>query len=62
MRTAMPFVKDDPNINRNGRGTGESLVNPKYVSGNALREKEFKQILRRLKPLTTKHYCYYKSS
>ena len=50
----MPFVKDDPNINRKGRGTGESLVNPKSLTGTEYREKEFKQILRRLKPLNNK--------
>lgn len=50
----MPFAKGDININRNGRGTGKDLVNPKSVSGNELREQEFKQILRRLKPLTKK--------
>ena len=50
----MPFVKDDPNINRKGRGTGESLVNPKSLTGVEHREKEFKQILRRLKPLNNK--------
>jgi len=50
----MPFVKDDPNINRKGRGNGESLVNPKSLTGTEYREKEFKQILRRLKPLNNK--------
>ena len=50
----MPFVKDDPNINRKGRGTGKDLVNPKYLTGTEYREKEFKQILRRLKPLNGK--------
>ena len=50
----MPFVKDDPNINRKGRGNGESLVNPKSLTGTEYREKEFKQILRRLKPLNGK--------
>ena len=50
----MPFVKDDPNINRKGRGTGEGLVNPKSLTGTEYREKEFKQILRRLKPLNNK--------
>lgn len=50
----MPFVKDDPNINRKGRGTGESLVNPKSLTDGEYREKEFKQILRRLKPLNNK--------
>ncbi len=29
----MPFVKYDPNINRKGRGNGESLVNPKSLTG-----------------------------
>ena len=53
-RTTMPFVKDDPNINRKGRGNGESLVNPKSLAGTEYREKEFKQILRRLKPLNNK--------
>lgn len=50
----MPFKKGDPNINRKGRGTGESLVNPKSLTGAEYREKEFKQILRRLKPLNNK--------
>lgn len=50
----MPFVKDDPNINRKGRGTGKDLVNPKSLTGTEYREKEFKQILRRLKPLNNK--------
>mgnify|MGYP003403200439 CR=1 FL=1 len=50
----MPFVKDDPNINRKGRGTGKDLVNPKSLTGTEYREKEFKQILRRLKPLNGK--------
>jgi gas vesicle protein len=40
--------------NPNGRPNGRDLVNPKSVSGNELREQEFKQILRRLKPLTKK--------
>ena len=40
--------------NPEGRPTADRLVNPKSVSGNALREQEFKQILRRLKPLTKK--------
>ena len=50
----MPFVKGDENINRHGRPQAKDLVNPKSVSGNELREQEFKQILRRLKPLTKK--------
>jgi len=49
----MPFVKGQSG-NPKGRGTGESLVNPKSLSGTEYREKEFKQILRRLKPLNGK--------
>ena len=49
----MPFVKGKSG-NPQGRGSGKDLVNPKSVSGNELREQEFKQILRRLKPLTKK--------
>ena len=50
----MPFKPKDPNINRKGRGDGKSLVNPKSLTGTEYREKEFKQILRRLKPLNNK--------
>lgn len=49
----MPFVKGQSG-NIHGRPNGKDLVNPKSVSGNDLREQEFKQILRRLKPLTKK--------
>ena len=49
----MAFVKGKSG-NPQGRGSGKDLVNPKSVSGNELREQEFKQILRRLKPLTKK--------
>ena len=49
----MPFVKGQSG-NPKGRGTGESLVNPKSITGTEYREKEFKQILRRLKPLNNK--------
>ena len=49
----MPFVKGKSG-NIYGRPTSDKLVNPKSVSGNELREQEFKQILRRLKPLTKK--------
>ena len=49
----MPFAKGKSG-NPQGRGSGKDLVNPKSVSGNELREQEFKQILRRLKPLTKK--------
>ena len=49
----MPFVKGKSG-NISGRPTADKLVNPKSVSGNELREQEFKQILRRLKPLTKK--------
>lgn len=50
----MPFKKNDPHINRNGRPHAEDLVNPKSLTGTEYREKEFKQILRRLKPLNNK--------
>lgn len=49
----MPFIKGQSG-NIHGRPNGKGLVNPKSVSGNDLREQEFKQILRRLKPLTKK--------
>ena len=42
----MPFVKGKSG-NIYGRPTADKLVNPKSVSGNELREQEFKQILRR---------------
>jgi len=50
----MPFEKGDERINRNGRPQAKDLVNPKSLSGTEYREKEFKQILRRLKPLNNK--------
>ena len=50
----MPFVKGDENINRQGRPQAKDLVNPKSLTGTEYREKEFKQILRRLKPLNNK--------
>ena len=50
----MPFVKGDANINLRGRPQAKDLVNPKSLSGTEYREKEFKQILRRLKPLNGK--------
>lgn len=49
----MPFEKGQSG-NPAGRPTADRLVNPKSVSGPELREQEFKQILRRLKPLTKK--------
>jgi len=49
----MPFVKGKSG-NPQGRGSGKDLVNPKSLSGTEYREKEFKQILRRLKPLNGK--------
>ena len=49
----MPFVKGKSG-NPQGRGSGKDLVNPKSISGAEYREKEFKQILRRLKPLNNK--------
>ena len=50
----MPFEKGDERINRNGRPQAKDLVNPKSLTGTEYREKEFKQILRRLKPLNSK--------
>ena len=50
----MPFVKGDANINMQGRPQAKDLVNPKSLTGTEYREKEFKQILRRLKPLNNK--------
>ena len=50
----MPFVKGDANINLRGRPQAKDLVNPKSLTGIEYREKEFKQILRRLKPLNNK--------
>ena len=50
----MPFVKGDSNINREGRPSADRLVNPKSISGNDLRIQDFKQMLRRLKPLNKK--------
>lgn len=50
----MPFVKGDANINLRGRPQAKDLVNPKSLTGGEYREKEFKQILRRLKPLNNK--------
>lgn len=40
--------------NPDGRPTADRLVHPKSVSGSAIREQEFKQIIRRMKPLTKK--------
>ena len=53
-RRCMPFKKGDSNINRQGRPQAKDLVNPKSLTGTEYREKEFKQILRRLKPLNGK--------
>ena len=50
----MAFQKGDKNINRSGRPLAKDLVNPKSLTGTEYREKEFKQILRRLKPLNGK--------
>ena len=49
----MPFVKGKSG-NPQGRGSARDLVNPKSLTGTEYREKEFKQILRRLKPLNNK--------
>lgn len=49
----MPYIKGQSG-NPNGRPQAKDLVNPKSLSGTEYREKEFKQILRRLKPLNGK--------
>ena len=49
----MAFVKGQSG-NPHGRPQAKDLVNPKSLSGTEYREKEFKQILRRLKPLNGK--------
>ena len=49
----MPFEKGVSG-NPKGRGSGKDLVSPKSLTGTEYREKEFKQILRRLKPLNGK--------
>lgn len=49
----MPF-KSGKSGNPNGRPKADQLVNPKSVSGEAIREKELKKILRRLAPLNNK--------
>ncbi len=40
----MPFVKGQSG-NPKGRGTGESLVNPKSLTGTEYRDKEFKNFI-----------------
>lgn len=49
----MPFVKGQSG-NSAGRPSADRLVNPKSISGNELRIQDFKQMLRRLKPLNKK--------
>ena len=49
----MTFIKEQSG-NPHGRPQAKDLVNPKSLTGTEYREKEFKQILRRLKPLNGK--------
>lgn len=51
----MPFQKGDPNINYQGRSKAADLVNPKSVAdGVHIKNKEFQEILNKLKPLNKK--------
>lgn len=51
----MAFVKGDPRINRQGRRPAvDKLINPTSMTGQELKEKELKIMLRGMKPLTRK--------
>lgn len=50
---SVPFEQGQSG-NPKGRPQAKDLVNPKSLNGVEYREKEFKQILRRLKPLNNK--------
>lgn len=49
----MPFIKGQSG-NLKGRPTADKLINSPKLTGSEWREKEFKQVIKRLKPLNNK--------